>query len=85
MNTFAVGGPAESHALELALGLPGMLTTWLLSQPSVLGQVRADDGRPAAISDIGVVLPGQPVTFDASRVVPARPAGRAPALPVGLR
>ena len=74
MNTFADGGPAESHALELALGLPGMLTTWLLSRPPVLGQARPD-GRPvAAIGDIGVLLPGHPASFDAdASYEPGRP------------
>lgn len=77
MNTFADGGSADSHALELALGLPGMLTTWLLSQPSVLGQARPD-GRPvAAIGDVGVILPGRSATFDASAsYVPGRPGAR---------
>jgi hypothetical protein len=77
MNTFADGGSAASHALELALGLPGMLTTWLLSQPSVLGQARPD-GRPAAaVGDVGVVLPGHPVRFDAAASYdPGKPGAR---------
>jgi Peptidase family M28/PKD domain len=75
MNTFADGRSAASHALELALGLPGMLTTWLLSQPAVLGQVRPD-GRPAAaLADIGVLLPGHRVLFSAAAAYdPGRPA-----------
>lgn len=74
MNTYADGGRAPSHALELALSLPGMLTTWLLSQPTVLGVARPD-GRPvAAISDIGVIGPGRPATFTAAAAyVPGRP------------
>jgi hypothetical protein len=74
MNTYADGGRAPSHALELALSLPGMLTTWLLSQPTVLGVARPD-GRPvAAISDIGVIGRGRPATFTAAAAyVPGRP------------
>ncbi len=65
MNVFADGGSAASHALALALGLPGLLTTWLLSQPGILGQAAAD-GRPvAAIGDTGVVLPGHQTAFTA--------------------
>jgi Peptidase family M28/PKD domain len=77
MNTYADGGLAPSHALQLALGLPGMLTTWLLSQPAVLGVARPD-GRPAAaISDVGVILPGRPVTFTAGAAYdPGRPGAR---------
>ena len=77
MNTYADGGLARSHALELALSLPGMLTTWLLSQPAVLG-VAKPDGRPvAAISDVGLILPGHPVTFAAGAAYdPGRPDAR---------
>ncbi len=65
MNIFADGGSAASHALQLALGLPGLLTTWLLAQPAVLGQA-APDGRPiAAIGDTGVILPGRTAAFSA--------------------
>jgi hypothetical protein len=65
MNVFADGGSAPSHALQLALGLPGLLTTWLLSQPGILGQA-APDGRPvAAIGDTGVILPGRQTAFAA--------------------
>jgi len=75
MNVFADGGSAASHALQLALGLPGQLTTWLLSQPSVLGSA-APDGRPvAAIGDSGVVLPGRRTAFSAAAsYLPGRPA-----------
>jgi Peptidase family M28/PKD domain len=74
MNVFADGGSAPSHALALALGLPGLLTTWLLSQPGILGQAAAD-GRPAAaIGDTGVVTPAQQTTFAAvASFVPGRP------------
>ena len=73
MNVFADGGSAPSHALQLALGLPGLLTTWLLSRPAILGQA-APDGRPvAAIGDTGVIMPGRGTTFTAvSSFVPGR-------------
>ncbi|HKR71310.1 MAG TPA: M28 family peptidase [Streptosporangiaceae bacterium] len=74
MNVFADGGSAPSHALELALGLPGLLTTWLLSQPGILGQA-APDGRPVvAMADTGVVLPARQTAFSAvGAFVPGRP------------
>jgi hypothetical protein len=77
MNTYADGGLAPSHALELALSLPGMLTTWLLSQPAVVGVARPD-GRPAAaIGEIGVIRPGRPETFTAGAAYdPGRPGTR---------
>src|SRR5258708_14431565 len=77
MNTYADGGLARSHALKLALSLPGMLTAWLLSQPAVLGLARPD-GRPvAAIGDLGVISPGRPATFTAGAAYdPGRPLAR---------
>lgn len=77
MNAFADGGRVPSHALQLALGLPGLLTTFLLSQPGVLGEA-SPDGRPAAaIGDTGVVLTGRRVTFTAAAsFLPGRPAAR---------
>ncbi len=66
MNVFASGSESEAKALELSLALPGMLTTWTLAQPSVLG-FTAGDGKPlAAISDVATTAPGQPVSLDAS-------------------
>jgi len=69
MNTFADGSSQQSRALTLALALPGAITTWMLSQPSILGQVPADasiTGAPiAAISDIGQTLAGQSISLDA--------------------
>jgi len=75
MNAFADGGTSPSHALELALALPGMISTWLLPQPAVLGAVPAD-GRPAAaIGEIGVIRPGRPARFNvAAAYIPGRPA-----------
>ena len=65
MNTFADGNSQQSQALTLALALPGMLTTWMLSQPAILGQVAADNQPIAAISSIGLSQPGQAMSFDA--------------------
>jgi hypothetical protein len=74
MNAFADGGSGQSQALTMALGLPGMLTTWMLSQPGVLGQARPDGHPIAAIGSIGQVMPHQPVTVTASAYVPGHPA-----------
>lgn len=74
MNVYASGSEAESKALELALALPGMLTTWSLAQPSVLGFAPADGKPIAAIGDIGQTTTGKSVTFDASASYdPAQP------------
>jgi len=59
MNIFASGNSLQSQALTLALGLPGMLTTWMLSQPAILGQERADGKPIAAIGDIAEARPAQ--------------------------
>ena len=76
MNTFADGGAGQSQALTMALGLPGMLTAWMLSQPGVLGQARADGHPIAAIGSIGPVMPQRPVTLTASAYVPDGLAAR---------
>ncbi len=69
MNTFAQGGSRKSNALALALALPGMITAWMLNQPSILGQssVGAQSSAIpiAAISDIGQTRVGQKLTLDA--------------------
>jgi hypothetical protein len=65
MNTYANGATRKAPALALALALPGMLTTWMLSQPDVLGQAAADQNPIAAISDIGPTQVGQPIALDA--------------------
>lgn len=65
MNIFADGNSAQSQALTLALALPGMLTTWMLSQPAILGQVPTDNRPIAAISSIGPGQAGQVMNFDA--------------------
>jgi hypothetical protein len=76
MNTFADGGAGQSQALTMALALPGMLTTWMLSQPGVLGQARPD-GRPvAAIGSIGRVMPRRRVTFTATAFLPGNRAAK---------
>jgi len=76
MNTFADGGAGQSQALTMALALPAMLTTWMLSQPDVLGQARPDARPIAAIGSIGQVLPHQPVTLTATAFVPGDPAAK---------
>jgi len=65
MNVFASGTTQQSQALTLALALPGMLTTWMLNQPGILGSVVWDHLPIAAISDIGTAMPGQPLALDA--------------------
>jgi len=65
MNTYADGSSQKSNALVMALGLPGMLTAWMLNQPDILGQAAADQGPVAAISDIGQTVAGQSITLDA--------------------
>ncbi len=65
MNTFADGSSQKSNALMLALALPGMLTTWMLNQPDILGQVNADANPIAAISDVGKIQVGQSITLNA--------------------
>ena len=66
MNTFASGSSQKAEALVLALALPGMLTTWMLNQPDILGQTPADGKPIAAVSDIGQTLAGQPISLDAT-------------------
>lgn len=70
MNTFADGGAGQSQALTMALGLPGMLTTWMLSQQDVLGQARADRRPIVAIGSIGQVVPNRAVTLTATGYLP---------------
>jgi len=65
MNTYADGSSQQSYALTLALGLPGMLTTWMLTQPDILGAAPADQNPVAAISDIGQTVVGRSFTLDA--------------------
>jgi hypothetical protein len=65
MNTFADGSSLKSYALVMALGLPGMLTTWMLNQPDVLGQATTNQNPVAAISDIGQTIAGHAITLDA--------------------
>jgi hypothetical protein len=65
MNTFADGSSLKSYALVMALGLPGMLTTWMLNQPEILGQSTANQSPIAAISDVGQTIAGHSFTLDA--------------------
>src|SRR5256886_5525643 len=65
MNTFSDGSSLKSYALVMALGLPGMLTTWMLNQPEILGQSSSNQSPIAAISDIGQTIVGHSITLDA--------------------
>jgi hypothetical protein len=65
MNTYTSDTTRPSAALALALALPGMLTTWMLHQPDMLGQATADGNPIAAISDIGQTVIGQNIALDA--------------------
>ncbi len=65
MNTFADGSSQKSYALVLALGLPGMLTTWMLNQPEILGQSTSNQASIGAISDVGQTIVGHSITLDA--------------------
>jgi hypothetical protein len=65
MNTFADGSSQKSHALVMALGLPGMLTTWMLNQPDILGESSSYHSPIAAISDVGQTIAGHSITLDA--------------------
>ncbi len=65
MNIYASGSSAPAQALNLALALPGMLTTWTLAQPQVSGFSAAPSGPVATIGDIGVTKPGQAVALTA--------------------
>ena len=65
MNIYASGSEAPAQALKLSLALPGMLTTWTLAQPQVLGFASAPAGPVAAIGDISVTAPGQEIALTA--------------------
>ena len=65
MNTFADGSSLKSNALVLALGLPGMLTTWMLNQSEILGLSNANQNPIATISDVGQTIAGHNITLDA--------------------
>src|SRR5436305_2195042 len=68
LNTFAMGGTSQSYALTLALALTAMITTWMLNQPDILGQVPLDKlpaGPLTAISDIGYPQVGTMQQLDA--------------------
>lgn len=65
MNTFASGSSKKAQALVLALAIPGMLTTWMLNQPDILGKVSAGGAPIAAISDIGQTQVNQNISLNA--------------------
>lgn len=74
MNTFADGSAAQSQALTLALALPGMITSWMLSQPAILGQAPADGKPLAAIASLGPAQAGRALRFAAGAAYdPAQP------------
>ena len=66
MNTFASGSSKKAEALVLALALPGMLTTWMLNQPAILGQATATRNPTATTSDIGQTVGNQNVSLNAT-------------------
>jgi hypothetical protein len=65
MNTFASGGSKKAQALVLALAIPGMLTTWMLNQPDILGQSSAGRTPIVTISDIGQTQVNQSISVNA--------------------
>ena len=65
MNTFADGSSLKSYALVMALGFPGMLTTWMLNQSEILGQSTTNQSPIAAISDVGQTIAGHSIALDA--------------------
>jgi hypothetical protein len=66
MNAFASGKAQKAPALTLSLALPAMLTSWMLHQPSVLGEATTNGDPIATISDIGQTVVHQPLTLDAN-------------------
>src|SRR5262249_40618436 len=66
MTVYASGRPEKSDALALALALPGMLSTYLLHQPEVLGEAPADGKPLAAIGDVGQTVAGRVLAVGAS-------------------
>src|SRR6266853_1988131 len=65
MNTFASGSSKQSEALVLALAFPGMLTTWMLNQPAILGGAPTGTNPIAAVSDVGQTLVKKSISLDA--------------------
>jgi PKD domain len=67
MNTYGTGGSHQSYAMTLALS--GMITTWMLNQPDILGQISLNQlpaGPVATISDSGYPQVGTSLSLDAS-------------------
>lgn len=65
MNIFADGSSQQSYALTLAFAIPGMLTTWMLHQSSVLGEAAIDNKPIVTMSDIGQSQVGKDIAFQA--------------------
>lgn len=69
MNTYGTGGSNQSYAVTLSLALSGMITTWMLNQPDILGKIslhQLPTGPIAAISDISDPQVGTPLSLNAS-------------------
>ena len=65
MNTFADGSSQKAYALTLSLALPGMLTTWMLHQPDILGETHIETQPFVAMSDIGLTQVNTSIAVDA--------------------
>lgn len=65
MNIFADGSSHKAQALTLSLTVPAMLTSWMLTQPDILGQASADAAPIISLTDLGPTQTGQSLTFDA--------------------
>lgn len=66
MNTFADGSSQKAHALTLSLALPGMLTTWMLHQPDILGETQEGTQPFVAMSDIGITQVNTSIAVNAN-------------------
>ncbi|HET8910483.1 MAG TPA: M28 family peptidase [Ktedonobacteraceae bacterium] len=70
MNTFASGYADKAKALTLSLALPGMLTTWMLHQPQILGEVTTPTHPFGSINMLGLAQTGQNLSFNAQAFEP---------------
>jgi len=75
MNTFADGSSQQSYALTLAFAIPGMLTTWMLHQPSVLGEATVESKPIVTLSDIGQTQVGKEIPFQAIAAINVTQSG----------
>lgn len=68
LNTYAVGGTHKSNALTLSLAISGMITTWMLNSPEILGQIpfsQLPAGPIAAMNDVEYPQVHTTLRFDA--------------------